>query len=483
MLISGEGIPEVSVSEDIYYNTPAGKMKTEALKNFHNLYVKKLLITGVAKQGDTLIDFACGKAGDLPKWILARLSFVFGVDYSADNLENRLDGACARYLKSKKMNKVVPSALFVHGNSAFNIKDGSAMLNDKAKQIANAIFGNGAKDSEKLGRGVAKQYGKGEGGFNVSSCQFAIHYFFENPDTLKGFLRNVAECTKINGYFIGTSYDGKMIFNELRKVKTGESVQIMDDGKKIWEIIKSYGADNFDDDSSSIGYSINVYQESINQYITEYLVNYTYLDRVMEAYGFKLINREEANEMGLPEGSGLFSELFIHMLDEIKKNKYKQTLFGDAPNMTTFEKKISFLNRYFVYKKVRDVNLDKIQLELGEYEDAVIQRERESTKQAVSVAKEVEPAVVKPKIKKLTQKLELIPASEAIEEPSVVKMVEQAIQLEEKAEPKPALATAAVIKKTRKPRAPKEAKEPVATATTKATAKKGKSLLIIEDDD
>jgi hypothetical protein len=429
MLITGMGIPEISVSEDVYYNTPAGKMKTEGLKNFHNLYVKKLLISGASKQGDTLIDFACGKAGDLSKWIAAKLSFVFGVDYSPDNLENRLDGACSRYLKSRKINKHVPYALFVNGNSGLNIKDGSAMRNDKAKQVTAAVFGNGPKDAEKIGKGVARQYGKGDGGFNVSSCQFAIHYFFENPDTLLGFLKNVTECTKLNGYFIGTSYDGKSIFNDLKKFKTGEGIQLNEDGKKIWEIIKGYGADSFDDDSSCIGYKIKVYQESINQYIYEFLVNYDYFDRLMDSYGFKLISKEEANEMGLPSGSALFSELFINMLDEIKRNKFKADMFGQAPNMTTAEKKISFLNRYFVYKKVREVNIDKLQLELGEYEEAVVVREREETKKAVVVAKEEEEKI-RPKIRKLGKKLELVPATEAVDEPA--KAIEEAIEKDKK---------------------------------------------------
>jgi hypothetical protein len=425
MLMTGLGIPDISVSEDVYYNTPAGKMKTEALKNFHNLYVKKMLINGVSKQGDTLIDFACGKAGDLPKWIAAKLSFVFGIDLSPDNLENRLDGACARYLGARKNNKHVPYALFVNGNSAYNIRDGSAMRNDKAKQVTAAVFGYGPKEADKIGKGVARQYGKGDGGFNVSSCQFAIHYFFESPDILKGFLKNVAESTKLNGYFIGTSYDGKLIFNELRNVETGESVQLVDEGKKIWEIQKAYTADTFEDNSSSINYKINVYQESINQYIPEYLVNYDYFDRLMDAYGFKLISKEEATEIGLPSGSGLFSELFINMLDELKRNKFKATLFGEAANMTKIEKKISFLNRYFVYKKVREVNINKLHLELGEYQEAIEQREIEESKKAVVVAKE-ELVKSKPKVRKLSKKLLLIAATEAVNEPA--KAVEEAIE-------------------------------------------------------
>ena len=185
------------------------------------------------------------------------------------------------------------------------------MLNDKAAQITKAVFGQGTKDDDKIGKGVARQYGKGEDGFNISSCQFALHYFFENPDILQGFMRNLAECTKLNGYFIATAYDGKLIFDLLKKIKTNESIQIKEDGKKIWEIVKDYGASTFEDNSSSVGYKISVYQESINQLIPEYLINFDYLDRVFDAYGFKLITQEEAKELGFPNGSGLFSFAII----------------------------------------------------------------------------------------------------------------------------------------------------------------------------
>jgi hypothetical protein len=419
MLSTGLNIPNVSVSEDVYYNASAGKFKTEAMKNFHNLYVKKMLIVSASKQGDTLVDFACGKAGDLPKWINAKLSFVFGVDISKDNLENRLDGACARFLKSKKTNKHVPYALFVNGNSAYNIKDGSAMLSDRAKQITAAVFGNGPKDADKIGKGVARQYGKGVDGFNVSSCQFAIHYFFEDPDTLKGFMKNIAECTKQNGYFIGTAYDGKLVFNELRKTAPGDSVKIIEDGKKIWEVTRGYGSDTFEDNSSSIGYRIDVYQESINQTVSEYLVNFDYLNRVMSAYGFELVSREEAKDMGLPDGSGLFSELFLYMMDEIAKNKFKAKDYEKASSMSGYEKKISFLNRYFVYKKIRTVNVDDVELELGEYADTAVSRSVDETKHAQEVAVE-EVAAIKPKVRKLSKKLLLVAATDAIDDAPII---------------------------------------------------------------
>ena len=58
------------------------------------------------------------------------------------------------------------------------------------------------------------------------------------------------------------------------------------------------------------------------------------------------------------------------MQEQIKINKYKEKDYGSALKMTSFEKKISFLNRYFVYKKIREVNTEKVEFELGEYQDA-----------------------------------------------------------------------------------------------------------------
>jgi hypothetical protein len=298
----------------------------------------------------------------------------------------------------------------------------------------------------------------GEEGFGISSCQFAVHYFLENPDTLKGFVKNIAECTKLNGYFIGTAYDGKLIFNMLKKIKTNESVKIEENGKKIWEITKRYGGDKFEDDSSSIGYKIEVFQESINQQIPEYLINFDYFDRVMDAYGFKIVNREEAIEMGLPEGSGLFSELFANMLEEIKKNKFKEKDYGEAAQMNAFEKKISFLNRYFVYKKIMEVNSEKVEIELGEYDETDALRNGKESAHAEEVAEEEQNQFkTKSKVRVLKKKLLLVPATEALDDQPLIarseekEKEEQGLQQQEKEKEKE--------KKTKKTRTTKPKKQ------------------------
>ena len=80
MISTGEGIPDELGDDDVYYNKVSGASQTKGLRDFHNLFVKKLLVTGVAKRGDTLIDLAVGKGGDISKWIAAKLKFVFGID-------------------------------------------------------------------------------------------------------------------------------------------------------------------------------------------------------------------------------------------------------------------------------------------------------------------------------------------------------------------------------------------------------------------
>ena len=105
---------------------------------------------------------------------------------------------------------------------------------------------------------------------------------------------------------------------------------------------------------------INVDKNKIFNKITpEYLVNYDYLNRIMEDYGFILVPREDAQKMGFPEGSGMFIELYNLLVNEISRFPFKSNEYGKSINMTSREKEISFLNRYFIYKKIRNVNAEK----------------------------------------------------------------------------------------------------------------------------
>jgi len=380
MITSGQYIPNIVENQDKYYNRVTNVTNTRALRDFHNLYVKKILITSVSKERDRLIDYACGKAGDLSKWIEAKLGFVFGIDIFADNLNNKTDGACVRYLETRKKDRNVPDALFVEGDSSKNIKDGSSIATETGKIITQTIFGLcERKISNKVGEYVEQQYGKGKDGFNISSCQFAVHYFFKNEETCKNFFLNIAECTKKNGYFIGTCYSGSEIFKILNKYKLGETIRKNKNGKMIWEITKNYDKTEFKPDSSSLGYEIIVYQESINNRFSEYLVNFEFLEKIMRRCGFELLTEREARQLGLPYSYGSFKSLYNKMVDLYHKDPYINKLYEEACQMSESEQFVSFLNMFFVFKKVRDVNLTNFTINVDDEdyqlpEEFIVQR-------------------------------------------------------------------------------------------------------------
>lgn len=357
ILMTGNGVT-INNDDDVYYNKISKTSETQALRDFHNLYVKSMLINKVSKSGYSLIDYAVGKGGDLPKWISANLNFVLGLDLSKDNIENRLDGVCARYLNYAQRYAVIPKALFLHGNSIHNIKDGSALYDDKSRQIIKALFGEGTKNEVLLGKGVYNNYGIVKNGFNISSIQFAMHYMFESENVLNEFIKNITQCTALEGYFIGTCYDGSKIFNMLNSLNIDESISLFKNGKKIWELTKKYDAKEFNDDESSLGYAINVYQETINKTFKEYLVNFKYLLRIMENNGFVLLNETEYKQLNLPGSMGNFEHLYNFMTNELKSNNYLLKKIGNSAQLSTEEKQISFLNNYFIFKKIRNVEYD-----------------------------------------------------------------------------------------------------------------------------
>ena len=361
MICSGDNIPDYIDEELVYYKKKTTGTTTRALRNFHNKYVKHKLIKKVSKKGDYLLDMSVGKAGDLFKWIDSQLSVVIGLDVMRDNIENQSDGACTRYIKQKQYRKNIPKAMFLRADSGLNILNGEAFFEEKSKNIMKAIYGKGIKDKDKLGEGIYNLYGAGKDGFDIISNQFSIHYFFEHKEKFLEFVQNVSENCKKNGYFIGTCYNGKKIFNLLKNISINESIVKKTEKNTIsWSIKKKYKHNEFNNDITSLGYKIDIYQESINQTLSEYLVNFDYFTNILEQFGFILCPRKDLKTMYFKNAIGSFEHLYNEMEENINNGLLKEKIVGDALKMTSIEKDVSFLNNYFIYKKVRLVNSEKV---------------------------------------------------------------------------------------------------------------------------
>ena len=393
MLVSERAI-DAAADPGVYYQktvssyNAAGKRRlidltsSQPLRDFHNLYVKRELLFGVCKPGKTLIDLAVGKGGDIQKWIEAKLQFVFGIDVSEDNIINPYDGAYARCVGCAERTPIdadkgdkFPFMVFAKGDSGKLIRSstesGNAFITKRSgtssgdtsmyKAISDTVFGEGHHDPKIVGRELMKYQGIGKSGFDVCSVQFAVHYFWKDVETLHTFIRNVSECTKVGGYFVGTCYDGRRMFDMLQKYTTSypmvyEDAAPPDKRRIILSVTKKYEHVEYHDDETSIGYAIDVFQESINSTHTEYLVNMVYLERLMGNYGFVLVQRDAAKrDLLLPSGMGSFSELYEMMCTDMSYN-----IRGSEAEMTETLKTISFMNNYFAFQKVQQVDAKRI---------------------------------------------------------------------------------------------------------------------------
>ena len=344
MITTGNNIP--AIDSDIYYNTYYSK-NTINLRHFHNRFVKQTLIQSISRENDTLIDLAVGKGGDIPKWIDARLKFVLGIDLSYDNIHNKKDGACVRYINSHQSSSRIPAALFVVANSGIDLfSERNTIISNTDRITIDTIFGKN-KVTDKLPY-VIKQYsGIAINGFNVCSVQFALHYMFESEIILDSFLKNVSRVTKLDGFFIGTCWDGSTIFNLLKDLKKGDvhkittETQSNHDSTVLCQITKQYDSTVFENNITSIGMPVDIKQDSINN-IREYLVNFNLFIQLMSVYGFELAKQNVLNvNSPLEHTSGMFKELY-----ESPQNYGKP--------LTSFEKKISYLNRFFIFQKIKD---------------------------------------------------------------------------------------------------------------------------------
>lgn len=350
---------------DKYYNTEKNNRRSASqtfnLRLFHNTIKERLIKYAASKQTKTtLLDLAVGKGGDLYKWIKSDITAVLGIDVSKDNIHNPHDGACKRYIElfANKKQRVGTGliAMFIAGDTSKNIENGD--FDDKeagesrSTYIARCLMGSPEISENNIQeKFLKKHYGIFEKKFDICSIQFAVHYMFENEKKLHNFIKNVSDSTHIGSYFIGTCYDGKRVYEALKS--GGGSAELYKNKKKIWGINKNY--DDDEDDTflqgtrDSLGYKISVYQESINQEIEEYLVNFEYFEKVMEDYGFKRDVEFHIQDRAL-NPIGNFKELYeINNSESVVKKK---------DSLSKEEETISFLNNYFVFKKMRDIVID-----------------------------------------------------------------------------------------------------------------------------
>jgi hypothetical protein len=94
------------------------------------------------------------------------------------------------------------------------------------------------------------------------------------------------------------------------------------------------------------GLKIDVYIETINKRVSEYLVDFKLLEAELNKHDIHLLNPDECAELGVSKSTDTFKGLFT-MLDAAPVNYFTTS----AKTMTDAEKQYSFMNRWFIFKK------------------------------------------------------------------------------------------------------------------------------------
>lgn len=307
---------------NIYYSRSIrrDKFASRPMMDFHNWIKNKQLINKVSGK-KSIMDIACGKAGDLPKWVEGGYKKVLGVDVVKDNIENSVDGAYARtndYYKRPADFEYV--YLTMDGSKRITDEYISSIENMDDQRVSKVVFGLVDKMGLKEDN-LRKYHGFGNQKFDVVSCQFALHYFFKDEESLDSFVYNVDKFIADNGYFIGTCLNGHKIKELLKDVKKGGEASGVLNGRTLWNIRKNFTRNA----TMSLGEEIEIYMESIGVRLTEYVVNIDMLVKKLKKVNIHLVELK-----GFEDVYGEYE-----MKDKLSEE----------------EKRYSFMNQFFVFEK------------------------------------------------------------------------------------------------------------------------------------
>lgn len=335
-----------SIKDPVRIDDFEKKKSLNLLRTFHNQIKSKVIRKGIheleeysksrkgTKSKSTteilekkelhVLDFACGRGGDLWKWSNHGYDVIFdGVDINKEYLDEAI-----------KRSKEVTGKCDKNFTCEFHQRD---LRFDKFEQSSRK--------------------------YDIVSCQFALHYFFETNDTFDNFLENVKKNLKNDGIFIASMFDG---FSTFELCKKGYNKQY--DNVHGFEIEPKFdprmGLCNIKPREFSIAASAVLLGDDeviLKEPTIEYLV-----------FCDDFVKRMRLNNMRLIE-THLFSDIKFSEIDD--KNVRKESVkFSD---LSDIEQAYSRLHRYYIFKKDielesetfwTDVNLKNVNKVYGENE-------------------------------------------------------------------------------------------------------------------
>lgn len=312
--------------DDAVYFVEKSSKDLKAMRNFHNLFVKGGLYDKFGVRGGSLLEFACGRGGDISRWLRKGFSLIVGLDKALDGIVNPARGMYSGWEDATARMSTKPRAAFLTLDATtrmFAPHDElvAAAAETGDSELVQALWGlpgNAVDPALEPYKGVMTR------GFDTVSCQFSIHYMFETSSMLDRFIANVARMTKPGGVFIGTTFDGDLVAAGMGSKGMRGTV-----GAREQWTIKPAGGSDLKKFRGETGVAVDVFVSSIGKVAREYLVGFRTLVSRMERAGFVL------------EETELFKDAHARAV---------ATKTLPAP-LSASERGLSFLYRSFAFRK------------------------------------------------------------------------------------------------------------------------------------
>ena len=325
------------------------------MRNFHN-YIKSQLINTYCSKKNTIsgyggldiLDYSCGKGGDIGKFWQARLKSYVGFDNDYNGIHSGSDGAISRYQNQKKKMAVIGFQM------NFLIADGGVKLLQRDQERA---MGEVSSDNTKT---LLKYFDNDTPKlYDTVSCQFAVHYFFKNDETLNNFMFNIKTFTKPSAYVILTTFDPDTVHKDLANGPSTSYYTTKEGEKKIIvDVIKKYEGEIKD----ITGQAIEVHIPSFNdeQYAVEYLVPKKLLIDKMRDNGFRLVDTDM-----FWNTFNKHKDFFLNGVQDEEKPEMKsfymkvKEYYNTNDDMNRACYNFTKKNRYYVFQKENNLSINE----------------------------------------------------------------------------------------------------------------------------
>jgi SAM-dependent methyltransferase len=333
--------------QDIYYQKQTNLCKK--LREFHN-WIKSIIIyaycSPVKEFGATqsrrtsVLDIGCGRGGDILKWYHARVGEYVGIDVDYYGIYSSTNGAISRYNEFKKKFPDFGKVQWIQA-------DPSVLLEPTYQE--NKLPNMTAENKQTIEKVFTKTKQ-----FDCICSMFALHYLFDSKESTDKLAQNIKKHLKSGGYLCFTLFDAKLVMDKLADKDTFTTYYTDDDGtrKKLFEIVKKFDGEL----ENKEGLPIDVYlawfmQE--NKYETEYLVTPKLLNKVMENAGCQLVETDLFSNL-YSINQQYFTQVIEHEENPKNYKFYKKvaSFFEELKGIDKESKIFSFLNRYYIYKKI-----------------------------------------------------------------------------------------------------------------------------------